>query len=341
MSPLSAVLGHWISDLRGATIQPVVRAGYSGARVWKVDYRGQAFALRRWPRAVTADRVIGIHQFQDWLAHGGVPVPRTVGAMATGQSVLRQDDAQWELATWMPGEAIYHAHPHPERLVAAMQSLARLHLRAAKLPIDLPRSDAGPRPSPGLVRRSERLCNLVLKDLRQLRTAVYGHPSRRQEQLAERALALLERAADAELQKSKRWEDQPLPLHLCLRDVWHDHILFSDHRVTGIVDLGAIGYDSPAGDVARLLGSLVGDDCQRWADGLSAYEAVRPLSDVEREAVGFFDSSGVVISTANWLRWLHGPAQTRLPPESFDRDAAFQRFGMLVGRLEHLAAAGM
>jgi Ser/Thr protein kinase RdoA (MazF antagonist) len=341
MPSLSAVLGHWIRDFRGATIQPVIRGGFSGAHVWKVDYRGQSFALRRWPRAVTADRVIGIHQFQDWLARGGVPVPRTVGATATGQTAVEYRGAQWELATWMPGEATYHAQPHPERLTAAMQSLARLHVRAAKLPIDIPSSDAGQRPSPGLIRRGERLGNLLLADLRELRAAVYSQPIRSQEELAERALSLLERTADIELQKSQRWEDEPLPLHLCLRDVWHDHILFTDDRVTGIIDLGAVGYDSPAGDVARLLGSLVGDDRLRWSAGLAAYEAVRPLSNVEREAAGFFDSSGVVISTSNWLRWLHGPVQTRLPPGSFDRDAAIQRFGMLVGRLEHLATAGI
>jgi Ser/Thr protein kinase RdoA (MazF antagonist) len=341
MPSLSAVLGLWIRDFRGATIQPVIRGGFSGARVWKVDYRGESFALRRWPRAVTADRVIGIHQFQDWLTRGGVPVPRTVGATATGQTALEHDGAQWELATWMPGEANYHFQPQPERLTAAMQSLARLHVWASKLPIDMPSSDAGQRPSPGLMRRSERLSNLLLTDLRELRAAVYNQPLRSQEDLAERALALLERTADVELQKAERWEDEPLSLHLCLRDVWHDHILFTDHRVTGIIDLGAVGYDSPAGDVARLLGSLVGDDRQRWSAGLAAYEAVRPLSNVEREAAGFFDSSGVVISTANWLRWLHGPVQTRLPPGSFDHDAAFQRFGMLVGRLENLAAAGI
>ncbi len=65
------------------------------------------------------------------------------------------------------------------------------------------------------------------------------------------------------------------PLQPCIRDVWHDHVLFVGDDVSGLVDFGAMQPDSVAADIARLLGSLAGDDRQAWTIGLAAYESVQ------------------------------------------------------------------
>jgi homoserine kinase type II len=157
-------------------------------------------------------------------------------------------------------------------------------------------------------------------------------------QVAQQALELVHRLAPQEFGKSQRWLGIQLPRATCLRDIWHDHVLYTGNRVTGIIDFGAADVTSPAADIARLLGSMVGDDRQRWSAGLAAYESVRPLTDDERKAVRFFDSSGVVLSAANWLEWLYGREASRLAG-TFDREAALSRFNILVGRLRTLAAA--
>ena len=97
----------------------------------------------------------------------------------------------------------------------------------------------------------------------------------------------------------------PLPLQPCIRDVWHDHVLFEGDTVTGLIDFGAVRIDTPATDVARLLGSLVGDDATGWREGLAAYCAVRPLTDHEPLAVFALDTAGTILAGCNWIRWIY------------------------------------
>ena len=55
-----------------------------------------------------------------------------------------------------------------------------------------------------------------------------------------------------------------VPVQPCLRDVWHDHVLFVGDAVSGIVDPAAARTDTVAADISRLVGSLVGDDPRGW-----------------------------------------------------------------------------
>ena len=100
---------------------------------------------------------------------------------------------------------------------------------------------------------------------------------------AERAWRVLPHWIDTIPDLLTRWTARTWPLQPCLCDVWHDHVLFDGDRVTGLVDYGAVKIDHPAVDVARLLGSLVGDDAEGWAAGLTAYREVRPFSAEEEE----------------------------------------------------------
>jgi Ser/Thr protein kinase RdoA (MazF antagonist) len=119
-----------------------------------------------------------------------------------------------------------------------------------------------------------------------------------------------------------------VPLQMCLRDVWRPHVLFQENIVTGMVDFGAMDVDCVAGDVARLLGSLTGNDEEGWRIGVAAYEAIRPLSEPERALIPAYDRSGVLLSAANWLRWLLDEDRT-FPDES----VALERLVELAGRL--------
>src|SRR5262249_19553340 len=124
-----------------------------------------------------------------------------------------------------------------------------------------------------------------------------------------------------------------VPLQPCLRDVWHDHVLFTGDDVTGLIDAHACRVDNVATDLARLLGSLAGDDRAAWDTGLAAYEKIRPLNLDERGLLELFDRSAVLLSGLTWLEW------KCLEQRRFERpEIVLARLEAIVRRMEKLLA---
>jgi Ser/Thr protein kinase RdoA (MazF antagonist) len=95
-----------------------------------------------------------------------------------------------------------------------------------------------------------------------------------------------------------------VPILPCIRDTWYDHVLFAGEQVSGIVDFDALRDDTAAGDIARLLGSLVGDDRGRWLAGIEAYQTVRPLTAAETTLCRVLDRANVAMAGLSWLEWI-------------------------------------
>jgi Ser/Thr protein kinase RdoA (MazF antagonist) len=127
-----------------------------------------------------------------------------------------------------------------------------------------------------------------------------------------------------------RAEMLEVPLLPAIRDLWHDHVLFSGDRVTGLIDLSAARRDTAAADLSRLLGSMLGDRRREWQDAIALYEAHRALTDNERVLIPILDRSGVLLSAMNWLK------RHYLEGVDCDTPAVRARLAELVSRLEHL-----
>jgi len=125
------------------------------------------------------------------------------------------------------------------------------------------------------------------------------------------------------------WVGEELPLQRCLCDIWHDHVLFEQDAVTGLIDFGALKTDHAAVDLARLLGSLVGDDPALWKVGITAYRQLRPLSGKEELLAHVLDRTGTILALGSWLRWLYREGKP-LP----DGEGAVRRLAELVQRVE-------
>jgi Ser/Thr protein kinase RdoA (MazF antagonist) len=330
---LQQILGLWFDHSEGAGIVAAVPRGFSGANVWQVQCEGHVFALRQWPaHAGPVARLNDISLLQEALSFEGLPVPRPVKAI-DGSFIADDGGTLWGLSTWLPGTADFWTAPRPAKLEVAMTTLARIHIAAARF--SRPYCDDSPRLglSRSLRQRAQKLHELNSGGMVLLVAA--AHESGPHYGLVQDAVTLIKQTAPEQLMASQRWRDATLPLQWRLTDIWHDHVLFTADEVTGVIDFDAATLDTPSGDLARLLGSLVGDDHRSWELGLSAYERVRPLSAAEQEVIPFLDASGTVLSGANWVRWLFCSSETI--PAPVDRQRAVERLIRLVERMRVLA----
>src|SRR5262249_52876639 len=101
------------------------------------------------------------------------------------------------------------------------------------------------------------------------------------------------------------WLERTLPIQPCVCDLWHDHVLFTNDAVTGLIDFASAKPDHVAVDLSRLLGSMVGDDADLWEAGCTAYEQICPLSSQDRALASDLDRTGTIVAGMHWLRWLY------------------------------------
>jgi Ser/Thr protein kinase RdoA (MazF antagonist) len=215
-----------------------------------------------------------------------------------GSTFFRFGDHLWEVTPWMPGEADFHAAPTQARLCSAMEALAQFHLAIAAA--DVPSWG----PSPGMASRLGM--TLALRDGRLgvlSAAAAAGEPSPltilareligAAARLVSRCLPHLEAAAQIRV-----------PLQFCIRDIWHDHVLFTREEVTGIVDFGSMRSETVAGDLARLLGSFLGDQRSKWQFAVEHYRRFRPLTNNEICLLWAFDVGNVLLSGLQWVEWV-------------------------------------
>lgn len=329
-APLRQVLSRYGPECQPTDVRPLGSAGgFSGAVFWQLHTPRGRLVLRRWPGGHPSPRRLDfIHAVLQHVASRGVDFVPVPVSTASRSSRVSCDGHLWELAPWMPGRANFETDPSRQRLQAALRALATFHRAAEDFPLPTERSG----PPPGVARRVERFNELLAGGLDRLAGSV-NHTL--WPELAERAVAwcdLFRLPADSVCRELESLHDARVPLQPCIRDVWHDHVLFTGGAVTGIVDFGAMRIDNVATDLARLLGSLARDRQAAWDAGLAAYEELRPLSRVERRLVQVLDRSAVLLSGLNWIEWVF------LERREFDNRATIlRRLDVGLQRLQRLA----
>jgi len=323
---LAAYPEEWRS---GRVLSMGTLGGFSGATFWRIDAREGLLCLRRWPPGNPSEEGIRfIHAVLQHVARTGfdlVPVPlQTV----QGVSYVRDGECFWELSPWMAGKADSTDRPSPARIAAAMVALAGFHRAAQGFPISGRKSGR----SAGIGDRLHRARQWLSGGLDELSALLTPTVCPRLFERARRVLALAGTTGPALVPRLEAAADEQVPLQPCIRDVWRNHVLFQGDRVSGLIDFGSLAVDNVATDVARLLGSLAGDEPELRRLGLSAYGSVRPLGDAEAPLVEAFDQSTVVLSGLNWCDWIYRQHRTFA-----DWGAVEARLDEIARRLESLA----
>jgi Ser/Thr protein kinase RdoA (MazF antagonist) len=286
--------------------------------LWRLETMQGVYCLRAWPPGQDEAPLRSIQAAQQRAAQALPFVPRVL-CTREGASWVRAAGRLWELSTWQPGVADFHRQPTPPRLRAAVIALAEIHA--------VWRPDPTALGVPGAVlKRWEALSEETAEPAT---AAPAGSWS-------QRAWEQWRRWRGPACRALEPWLVRRFPLQTCLCDIWHDHVLFTGACVTGVVDFGAVRTDHVAADLARLLGSLAGDDAELRETGWTAYAGQRPFSAEERALAELLDWTGIVAGTRNLLRWLASP---RIHAEY--QEGLTRRLALHVTRMESWPGAGL
>jgi Ser/Thr protein kinase RdoA (MazF antagonist) len=291
MEPVALVLAAWPAVRRSARVAHLARGGFSGALVWRLTTPAGEFCLRAATPSEAEGHLRQRHELMARAREAGLPFVPAVLPTREGATVYHHGGRCWELMGWMPGRADFHSFPTKARLRAAASALARLH-RSWQPPSVL----LGP--CPAVSRR-------LTASRRDTAGPTPAHPLL--DDLLARTRRSLSRWRPEAIRLLAGWQDRAWALQPCLRDVWHDHLLFEGDGLTGLVDYAGAGPDSVAADLGRMLGSLVGDNDAEWRTALEAYREHAPLTEDQERLARVLDRTGVIGGLGNWLRWLSAP----------------------------------
>lgn len=330
------VLGHFgpqVVPLRTTDLGN--SGGFSGAGIWRVVTEFGDFALRRWPNpALPEARIRGLHRLLVHLRREGLSCVSVPLPAREGTTVVNERGHLWQLEPWLPGTADFSSQPRSERLRAAMQTLAQWHLAAERYHSDVESAEwfaCHPRQSSPAVRERLQILDRLERRIAVMEAAISGSPSSPIRDLAHRILHFVRHGRGMVAARLEAVRDREFRLHPCLRDVWHDHLLFTEDKVTGVIDPSACRSDHVACDLSRLIGSLVRNDVDQWDLALAEYQRYRPLTVVELQLVDALDRSGVLLSGWTWLEWIY--AERR---KFADLNGVQQRMNLILQRMEHL-----
>ncbi len=332
---LAPILAEYPAEYRPYRVEELGCAGgFSGARFWRLHTAAGRLCLRRWPKeSPTAEQLQFIQAALWHVTLEGferVPLPRETRMQA---GFVRHGGYFWEVSPWLRGIADFRENPAIPRLRAAMQALAEFHRASESFPIP----DPQPGHSPGICSRLEQLQRWIGGGLADLMESVRHEVWPELMPRVSAILNLVPSAAGGVLSTLSRASRTEVPRQVVIGDIWHDHVLFVDDQVSGLVDFGSMRIDNVATDVARLLGSMAGDDPSLCREGMDAYQAVRPLTGTEQTLVEAFDRSAVLMSGLNWIDWIYGQRR-----QFESKEAVPGRLDDILRRLTHLAggAAG-
>ncbi len=315
--------GYPALERPSAPPEPLGNAGgLSGARLWRYASGRGLLVARAWPPE--GPNVAALERIHRWLraANGPEPglgfLPVPLPAL-DGRTVHELGGRLWEVAPWLAGESergwepedLAHPHPQPDRVRAGFAALGAFH---QALNVDRTRG-----PSPGILNRLSELDGWLAGGLPGLKflldrrwlpgsianeaetgTGTENDPCR---ELARRWVERASELGPRLIEPLRRASGLSVALQPCLRDARPDHFLFEGSRLTGLVDFGAMGIETVAADLARLLTEWTGNDRTLRALALRAYDEVRPLEPVETALIDVFEDAAALLGAGRWIGW--------------------------------------
>jgi Ser/Thr protein kinase RdoA (MazF antagonist) len=311
-----AVLAAYPPEVRDCTWTLLPSGGgLNGGRVWRGDLNGEPlFALKRWPKALTPERMQQVHERMR-TANALEFAPRLVITHSGGTIVVHAGHC-WDAAAWIHGTPDLLDRPSAPQLAVAGQALAELHRVWSPAPGEVA-------PSPAVARRLK-----LFSEWENARFRFDGPPGEVAELLAAHEVVQVRLpAARAELLRVANLRGRVVGIH---GDFWPENVLFTAAKVSAVLDYGNVAFDHPEVDLGRLFADVPGADRRMVLAAVEAHNAVAPF-DLSASLVELLATTGRLGSLANWHLRLNAGS-----PDAGLLAAALPR----IRRLVSLLAAG-
>ncbi len=300
----------------GLTAKPA-EAGLSGSHTYILKHlqTGCKHVLKQLPSDLSKDQILWTQTLADFVHNSGntlLPVAldhheRSSQVLGTDSKIaLHCDGTMWQCLVYIEGRPC--KTPHPHQISLATEALADIHQKASLFQMPPSRTLSGWKRRVQQLRtllvslRSQRLNNAVtdasLIELRALCIKFF------QCIRLPKTTAIIERAL------SYPMPDVHQPV---LRDCHWNHVLFSESndRVTGFIDIDAAGWDDPAVDISRLLGSWQLEYPQSeewlvdlWPDAFKQYQTSAHAGPDFPTRVQLFHDTAILCGIDRWFTWL-------------------------------------
>lgn len=270
--------------------------GLSGSQFWRFTTALGPVVAHAWP-AEGPPRAV-LEQIHAWLGElnrlSYIPVPLRA---IDGGTLQEAGGRLWEVVPWLPGVSAASLPIHESRVRLVFSTLASVHTALAR--------HQQTAASPGLLARRAEVRALMNVGFMRFERAIEEQPGDPLTPLARRWLTEAQARAAGVAQDLSLAVETPVPLQPCLRDARPDHFLFEDDRLTGLIDFGAMGVESVAADLARLLAEWLGGarDLPWRTLALESYQERRPLGSAEARLIAVFDASSALLIGARWVGW--------------------------------------
>ncbi|MEO6715641.1 MAG: homoserine kinase [Novosphingobium sp.] len=271
---------------------------------WLIDTDRARFILTMYEQRTDVSELPFFLDLLDHLAERGCPVPRTIHDRE-GQSHRFHHGKALALIEFLPGVSV--SEPNPEQARAVGAALARVHIAAADFP-------------------GTRTNGLGLADWQALASACGAdglasiHPG-----LAELVTSELDYL-------TLHWPED-LPRSVIHADLFPDNVLMLGDEVAGLIDFYFACTDITAYDLAITHAAWCFSDGGKYFDPavsqalLSGYQAIRPLSALERANLPVLARGAAMRFLAtrsyDWLNTAAEALVTRKDPMAFARRLEF------------------
>jgi len=338
---INRIAGHFFDNPETTLLMPTLtEVGFSGSAICVFTHKDtrQKYLLKQLPRQASLEQILWIQSLATFTRNKGytllpVAVQRhgVIGCVpkAAPKIAMHTDGTLWQCLEYIDGKSC--ATPDKYQAMLGAEALATFHKVASTF-------EPPSRPALcGWRRRTRQLSSMLafqpdLPDADKVDNSLFTELRALFAQFAK----LIHAPETIKIIRDTLKHEMTATHQPAIKDCWWNHLLFSNShdRITGIIDIDAAGWDDPAVDLARLLGSWQlenqkwqGNLIDLWPEAFEKYRSVVEPGPNFSFRVQILHDTSIICGMDRWFRWI------------FTENRQFPDMKLVLRRITHMLHA--